>query len=139
MIANSQCLFISRKLALVFILRYRSWYDVFSPRFILRNLKGNCTVCLVYIKFNFANILDILTMIFNCINKQKKMSSKQSLVRKIYLLRFLSLNLSEMLSYNYYVRLGFSLYEVSSLDSFRCVEYIRKNCSSCNVLSISFK
>ena len=44
-----------------------------------------------------------------------------------------------MPSYNHYVRLGFSLYEVSSLDSSHYVEYVQKNRSDCNVLNISSK
>ena len=67
------------------------------------------------------------------------MSSEQSLVCKIHLLRSFFLDLSEILSCNYYVRLGFLSYKVFFLDSFRYIECVRKNYSSYNVLNISSK
>ncbi len=81
----------------------------------------------------------MLIMMSNRINKQKKTSSKQSLIYKIYLLRSFSLNPSKMPSYNYYIRLRFSTYEIFPLDSLRCIEYIRKNRSDYNILGVSFK
>ncbi len=81
----------------------------------------------------------MLTIMSNRINKQRKTSSEQSLARKIHLLRSLSLDLSEISSYNHYIRLGFSIYEVSLLDSSYCIEYVRKNRSGCNILSVLSK
>ncbi len=75
----------------------------------------------------------------NRINKQRKTSSEQSLTHKIHLLYSLFSNLSEMPFYNHYIRLEFPLYEISPLDSSRCIEYIRKNRSNYNVLDISSK
>ncbi len=108
-------------------------------RLILRNLKRNRGVYLVYVNFDFENILDTLITISNRINKQRKSSFKQSLARKIYLLRFFSSDPFEMSFYNYYIRLGFLLYMVSPLDSSCCVECIRKNRSSCDIIGVSFK
>ena len=111
----------------------------FLSKFILRNLKKNRGIYLMYVKFNFVNIPNTLTMISSCINKQRKTSFKQSLTRKIHLLRSLSSNPSEMPSYNHYVQLGFPSYKMSPLDSSRYIEYIRKNCLGCNVLGVSSK
>ncbi len=94
---------------------------------------------MIYVQFGFVNILDILTTIFNRISKQRKTSFEQSLVRKIHLLRSLFLDLFEMSIYNYCVRLKFPSYEVSPLDSFRCVEYVRKNRLGCDVLGVLSK
>ncbi len=44
-----------------------------------------------------------------------------------------------MPSYNHYVRLGFLLYEVFSLDSSRYIECVRKNRSNYNILDILSK
>ncbi len=44
-----------------------------------------------------------------------------------------------MPSYNHCVRLGLSMYEMSSLDSSRCIEYVRKNRSGYNILDVSSK
>ena len=61
------------------------------------------------------------------------------MVRKIHLLRSLSLDPFEIPSYNYCVRLEFLLYEVSPLDSSCCVEYVRKNRLGYDVLGVSSK
>jgi len=75
----------------------------------------------------------------NRINKQRKTSSEQSLARKIHLLRSLSSDLSEMPFYNHCVQLKFLLYKMSPLDSFCCIECIRKNRSNYNILDITSK
>jgi len=93
----------------------------------------------MYIELIFINTLGALTIMSNRINKQKKTFSKQSLVRKIHLLRSLSSDPFKILSYNHCVRLKFLSYKISPLDSSHCVEYIRKTRSDYNVLNISFK
>ncbi len=75
----------------------------------------------------------------NHISKQRKTSFEQFLTYKIHLLRSLSSDLFKILFCNHYVRLKFLLYEVSLLDSFYCVEYIRKNRLGCDVLGVSSK
>ena len=61
-------------LTLIFISRYRSWYNIPPSRLIPRNLKRkNCDVYLVYTKFSFIKyFVDILTIMSSRIRKQKK-------------------------------------------------------------------
>ncbi len=45
--------------------------------------------------------------------------------------------LFKMPIYNNYVNIGIPFYEVSPQESFRCIEYVRLNCSGYNILGYS--
>ncbi len=90
-IAFSRSSTFSRKLlTLTFISRHRSWHNVLLPKFILRNLKKNCSVYLIYIKFNFIKYLLIywLQYLIASINIKKNHLKLRPFINILYFVSF---------------------------------------------------
>ncbi len=119
-------------LALVFILRYRSWHDVFSSRLILRNLKENRGVCLICAKLGSCKIfVDALITISSRIRTQKKYSF---VFKRAFLSRVIATSKEIPICENCFRR-RFRFYMVSPLNSSRCIECIRSNRFGYDIIS----
>jgi len=125
-----------RLLALAFMLRYGLWYDVFFLRFIPRNLKRNCSVCLMCIKLGFVNFVDVLTTMSSCIEKCCIRSRYLKIISRDITLELILQSPIEMAFCYYCKSKGFICFSCF-FHSDRCFECVCDNQSYCDVWGLS--